>query len=140
MVNLHTQRWYVRTCLAALALSFGCSSGSNPKTVGTDDPIPIPLTLVSIPVLDASPPERWIVGVNQQVQFHAIDPTTGQQVDNKVSWNVYPHGSGDGFPGSIDQTGKYTAPSNPKSVVLVVRSPADTPLVYMASKDMDVVQ
>lgn len=124
----------------ALVLLFGCSGSSSPRTNGIgENSTPILLNFSVAPVLDTDALDStkpWIIHANQQVQIHALDSISGQQVDNLVHWTVSPW-SGVTDAGTLDQTGRYTAPSNLGVVVLSAGSVG--PTAYQGAKYIKIV-
>lgn len=102
-------------------LSLDCSGSRNEGNGIGEPPLPIFLIMSSNPILnidnsDPTHPNLWVTTVNQMVQFHATHPTTGNLVDNQVTWSIGPSKSTLDPIGTISQTGEYTAPSSPSWV------------------------
>ena len=117
--------------IAVMVLTtLGCTKGESGGI--PEDSLPIILTMTSNPVLaadnsDPTNPNLWVMTVNQVVQIHATDPTTGMLVDNKVTWSIGPLKSTLDPLGNIDQSGKFTAPATPSWVGVSGRADSQNP-------------
>lgn len=137
MVTRFHMPFHAAPLAAAGLLLLGCSGSGRSEIHGIGEPpVPIALNFVVVPTLETDtqdPFKPWVMTAGQQVQIHAIDSVTGQQVDDKVKWVISPWKFATDPIGTIDQTGKYTAPSSPSGVVLSVGT-SGPPTAYQGAK------
>ena len=91
------RQYFLCLCIAAAIVVAGCSS-SGPS------------------VMPSMSPQSLALAPGQSAQFHATLPGNG----STFAWSVNGVAGGDSTVGTVDSTGKYTAPSNPQSMAVTV--------------------
>ena len=87
-------------CLAAFMLQIGCGGGSGPSNV----------------VVPTVSPSAVALSLGQSTQFQATLPGSSQG----VTWSVNGTTGGNAMVGTINTSGKYTAPANSQSIAVMV--------------------
>ncbi len=89
-------------CLVAFILQIGCGGGSGSSN--------------NNPVVPTVSPSAIALSLGQSTQFQATVPGGSQG----VTWSVNGTTGGNAMVGTVDSTGKYTAPTNSQSIAVTV--------------------